>query len=882
MEEEPMGAGGRTPPPPRRAALATIAPIAGLLLPLLGAAPPAVRGATLVPVAVTVTSFAQFDYPDSGQGRITGDYYARVKIGSFAAQDSPVMRYADAGEPFWTFTRSVDVSLGAVPIAIQLWDSDEPPGRDEQVDVVSAPFDQDLDLTFDLRNGTWTGDVAQNRTHSRGGGDFRPYAAITFAITTLSADGDGLLDHWEQFGLDADGDGTIDVDLLAMGADPRHKDLFLELDAAAGRPLGRGHIQAVQESFAMAPITAGIDAGSLRNGISAKRNPDGRPGINLWIDTGSLTDPTASEDGAGGDTCGDGSNNGGDAARADARDPDCLAGDNLGGGNTLGAIASCTLDSEFYAAKARNFSPGRRAVFRYAIIAEGRGCGVGGRGELGGNDFIAFGGGALLLMHEFGHNLDFHHGGDDEADCKPNYVSIMNYEHPGILRPGGSRILDFSPPRIAADGSVRGTAPLPAIAEGALHDTAVLDPTDPVNHFVFTDPNNKKVVRRLSRPANWNNDTDPPAEADLPPQNVDNTGLGSVFGGPPIPIIPECANATTDGALAGHDDWSRISLPFRQLGDPANGPITPVLTPEPTEEARRQHAARLVTGAPPTVTADDTARPAGVPNPPFTATATGLLNGDTLAGLGITCASAATPTSPVGTYPITCAGDPGGYTATFLPGTLAVGKRATTLAITSSPTLPLGAQGEITVTATLTGAGGGAARRSTGDLRGGWRERERDHRARRRGDRHPRPALGAVHPHGALRRRYRPRVLAGDAGAHRLPGDTVRHLGRQPRRRRHRRPVPDLGCAMGQAGRRRRLPRHRQLQGLRRHPGRRGPGVGGEPGRRGRPAAGGRALHRRRRHRARGQQRRDHRRDGGQGRRPAGRRAAALPAQPRA
>jgi hypothetical protein len=41
-----------------------------------------------------------------------------------------------------------------------------------------------------------------------------------YVFPFAETDGDGLLDSWETNGLDADGDGTIDVDLPAMGADP--------------------------------------------------------------------------------------------------------------------------------------------------------------------------------------------------------------------------------------------------------------------------------------------------------------------------------------------------------------------------------------------------------------------------------------------------------------------------------------------------------------------------------------------------------------------------------------------------------------------------------------------------------------------------------------
>lgn len=47
--------------------------------------------------------------------------------------------------------------------------------------------------------------------------------------TLLDTDGDGLPDVWEKEGLDYDGDGKIDVDLPAMGADPNIPDILWKL-----------------------------------------------------------------------------------------------------------------------------------------------------------------------------------------------------------------------------------------------------------------------------------------------------------------------------------------------------------------------------------------------------------------------------------------------------------------------------------------------------------------------------------------------------------------------------------------------------------------------------------------------------------------------------
>src|SRR5262249_41109929 len=146
-------------------------------------------------------------------------------------------------------------------------------------------------------------------------------------------DGDGLLDDWERNGIDVDGNGTIDLNLPAMGADPMHKDVFVELDWRPGFEPQRAGIQRWKEAFAAAPVDAG--------GIP---NPDGRPGINLHVDTGALTE------------------NG------------LLVGDNLGGGNALAAtFPVCSLSNDqgaFYPAKAANFDAARRSLaFRYGITS---------------------------------------------------------------------------------------------------------------------------------------------------------------------------------------------------------------------------------------------------------------------------------------------------------------------------------------------------------------------------------------------------------------------------------------------------------------------------------------------------------------------------------
>jgi predicted Zn-dependent protease len=46
-------------------------------------------------------------------------------------------------------------------------------------------------------------------------------------------------------------------------------------------------------------------------------------------------------------------------------------------------------------------------------------------------------------MHELGHNLGLDHGGADDINCKPNYLSVMSYSRQ-FSSPIGNRPLDYS------------------------------------------------------------------------------------------------------------------------------------------------------------------------------------------------------------------------------------------------------------------------------------------------------------------------------------------------------------------------------------------------------------------------------------------------------
>ena len=85
-------------------------------------------------------------------------------------------------------------------------------------------------------------------------------------------------------------------------------------------------------------------------------------------------------------------------------------------------------------------------------------CSPGGVAEnFGSNDFLSYNVTfqGSTLMHQLGHTMGLTHGGpldESSANCKPNYLSIMNYNNFEIESLVGPPIIDYSPPR-KSDGT---------------------------------------------------------------------------------------------------------------------------------------------------------------------------------------------------------------------------------------------------------------------------------------------------------------------------------------------------------------------------------------------------------------------------------------------
>jgi hypothetical protein len=242
-------------------------------------------------------------------------------------------------------------------------------------------------------------------------------------VTPQDSDGDGLGDAEELRGVDHQ---LFPQLLPRWGADPGHKDLFVEIDVAdwidskvSPPEHHRGRTLATADAHAAARVFARL---------TEMRNPDGREGIDLHLDLGHACGNLPSGiDGVCGDLC------------AWGRD-----GERRCGRSTHPGPPTPRLET---------LSAGRRHLFHIAISD----CLVAGSAPGAPSDHLEFDCDRFSAMvHELGHNLGIarHYGTLETGggNCKPNYPSLMNYAYSD--RFAGGREVRFS------DGSLVGAGDL--------------------------------------------------------------------------------------------------------------------------------------------------------------------------------------------------------------------------------------------------------------------------------------------------------------------------------------------------------------------------------------------------------------------------------------
>ncbi len=392
--------------------------------------------------------------------------------------------------------------------------------------------------------------------------DNNEHTVNTVFEPAADTDGDGLFDAWELRGIDVNYDMVVDLDLPALKADPRHKDIFVEVDymscEAGGCPSGiftnerpkPGVFTDVTKAFANAPVD----------------NPDGRDGISLHV---QLDEAMYHNNLISFGTRGPGHHDdfydykiGSDATGNPGRV--CGVGTN---------DAHFGLPSERLSSNCSNIISARRLVYRYAVFGVEyseyrRSSGV---AEMPGNDFMVTVGGwgdygvkaaggetdldvarqileAGTFMHELGHTLGLDHGGGDALNRKPNYLSVMNYDLTNRdIDP--NRALDYSRQK------------LPLINERDLDEPLGIQ--GPTGRNTVRHAGKRNIVVPADKPIDWNDNNDA-TDLDV---TLDLNGNNAL------------------NILDGYDDWANLVYDFRESKDYADGPKFSVPSDEDGTEA---------------------------------------------------------------------------------------------------------------------------------------------------------------------------------------------------------------------------------------------------------------------------------------------------------
>jgi hypothetical protein len=325
-------------------------------------------------------------------------------------------------------------------------------------------------------------------------------------------DGDGISNSAEINGIDVDNDSNVDLNLTALGADPRHKDLFLEIDYMTNHMPYPPVIPEVVRSFQNSPVC----------------NPDGINGITLHtqLDESIPEEPITD------------------------LDPD------------VPRLKEIHFGSQAQRAdpNSANILQAKESIYHYAIFAHSQsGTSSSGIANLPGMNFIVTLGNGWpvnpqtnhstgtptqqdgTLMHEFGHNFNLGHGGGDHTNFKPNYLSVMSYNFQ-FPTPVASRPLSYS------------SCELDTLNERSLSEPVGVTPNCPIGANTFVSCPDPGVLTALARSVDYSRDDD----------------------GADIGIRADINCDGVFSRLFGHDDWPNLQYTSANegvgvLGEGING-----------------------------------------------------------------------------------------------------------------------------------------------------------------------------------------------------------------------------------------------------------------------------------------------------------------------
>lgn len=433
-----------------------------------------------------------------------------------------------------------------------------------------------------------------NSTYGGGTGNFQFGGDAFIAKIVEDRDGDALPDCWEKEGVYIDNDDTSDrppdLNLSKMGANPDHKDIFVEVDymdcAKGGNCdlLSQDHadisslnaLADVYDAFAKAPV----DNPDKNPGIELHLSPDDR-GYIYWID-----EPISHYSGISFRSRGPGSNDDFDDLKSGSNDPN-NPGNPCGLRDIDGHFGT---ENDRKSSNCENILKAKGLVFRYAIFGHmfKEGLLSSGISEIEGKDILvtlfAFKDEtrkmatewnnsftkewpdvqAGTFMHELGHTLGLLHGGgygipDSEAsnreiNCKPNYLSIMNYGYAYNYSGIASGI-----PGVPDDTKVRTNRPLDysrheidylaiPLDENNLDERSGID--GPAGQRILYGIDGQRQVGPSSGAVDWN--------------GID--GIEQIFVDSDVNFLGDSCQSSPGQTLLPHNDWSNLVYKFHDAG----------------------------------------------------------------------------------------------------------------------------------------------------------------------------------------------------------------------------------------------------------------------------------------------------------------------------
>jgi hypothetical protein len=528
------------------------------------------------------------------------------------------------------------------------------PGSDRAWDGVTFPRPNTTDLPLDMSSLVWT-PYGQQVTVQVKHTSASPYdclatSAMIFSTEVDDRDFDGLLDVWETGDISAtipthapllEPTGQPLPDLYAMQADPDQQDIFFQLafmsSPAYNDPLGQVVAHTHRPSAAVLNDIATVLKGNAQGMAPPPRynpaNPTAKPqttAIKVHFDVGNVY-------------------------QGDNFVPAALAE----GGDELTETLECTVQENncsfpgfhgvvgwkrgFQALKEelQLFNHNRRHIFRFVLLAHALGLprdddpttttvneskwprsisGASDGGD-GGGDFIVTLGQwdnntgtdfvqKSTFVHEFGHTMGLRHGGQESTatfaavNCKPSYLSVMNYlfQIRGLIGPTAA--IDYSRQDLQLRTGLTGNAQSD-LNEASLRETELRVEGGTASAFYGTRwyaPQATSLLDNLPGPtgpqvatsaSTRHCDGSPlrpdelvSGQTETPMVRIDGTypsgridwNASGTLDSSPLPVYPQDINyngdgpgsdpavlpPTKDGTFTGWDDWSHVDL--RQVG----------------------------------------------------------------------------------------------------------------------------------------------------------------------------------------------------------------------------------------------------------------------------------------------------------------------------